>query len=85
MDAVDTLVVDPRPPTSFPFGSPDERPLHVGRYRVMYRIHEDTISVWWVGRVGDAHRADRLSTRQRSARTGTATSRDGQTPGWATG
>jgi mRNA interferase RelE/StbE len=52
MDGVDALAVDPRPPTSFPFGSPDERRLHVGRYRVMYRIHEDMISVWWVGRIG---------------------------------
>jgi mRNA interferase RelE/StbE len=49
LDAVGRLADEPRPGTSFPYGSPEHRPeyrrLRVGRYRVMYEITEDTISV----------------------------------------
>ena len=31
----------PRPPESFPYGSPDLRRLRTGRYRVFYTIDEE--------------------------------------------
>jgi len=37
-DAVSQLAAEPRPPESFPYGSPDLRRLRVGRYRVFYTI-----------------------------------------------
>jgi mRNA interferase RelE/StbE len=50
---VDRLAGKPRPETSFPYGSPDRRRLHAGRYRVMYLIDEQTqtIRVGHLGRV----------------------------------
>jgi mRNA interferase RelE/StbE len=36
-DAVGQLAGEPRPPESFPYGSPD---LRAGRYRVFYTIDE---------------------------------------------
>lgn len=51
MDAVDLLSEDPRPVASTPWGSPDLRRLHVGRYRVIYRIVGDVVSVWHIGRL----------------------------------
>ncbi|MFF4652537.1 type II toxin-antitoxin system RelE/ParE family toxin [Streptomyces sp. NPDC001380] len=45
MDAVDLLADDPRPAGSTPYGSPDLRRIHVGRYRVMYEITEETVTV----------------------------------------
>jgi mRNA interferase RelE/StbE len=50
LDAVDLLAVDPRPNGSFPYGSPDLRRLRVGRYRVLYEISTDTVSVGHVAR-----------------------------------
>lgn len=35
LDAIDHLIDDPRPATSFPYGSADLRRLRVGRYRVL--------------------------------------------------
>ena len=32
---------EPRPPESFPYGSPDLRRLRAGRYRVFYTIDEE--------------------------------------------
>ncbi|MFI1286488.1 type II toxin-antitoxin system RelE/ParE family toxin [Streptomyces sp. NPDC020858] len=54
MDAVDLLADQPRPEGSTPYGSPDLRRMHVGRYRVMYEITEATITivVIHVGRLG---------------------------------
>ncbi|MFE9500235.1 type II toxin-antitoxin system RelE/ParE family toxin [Streptomyces collinus] len=54
MDAVDVLADQPRPPGSTPYGSPDLRRMHVGRYRVMYEITEETVTivVIHVGRLG---------------------------------
>ena len=48
---IDQLAVDPRPETSFPYGSPDRRRLHAGRYRVMYLIDEkaQTIRIGHLG------------------------------------
>jgi mRNA interferase RelE/StbE len=37
-DAVSQLADEPRPPESFPYGSPDLRRLRAGRYRVFYTI-----------------------------------------------
>ncbi|MEU8779791.1 type II toxin-antitoxin system RelE/ParE family toxin [Streptomyces sp. NPDC048606] len=54
MDAVDLLADQPRPEGSTPYGSPDLRRMHVGRYRVLYEITEAavTIVVVHVGRLG---------------------------------
>jgi mRNA interferase RelE/StbE len=40
-DAVSPLADEPRPPDSFPYGSPDLRRLRAGRYRVFYTIDEE--------------------------------------------
>ncbi|MER7983630.1 type II toxin-antitoxin system RelE/ParE family toxin [Streptomyces sp. NPDC095817] len=45
MDAVDLLADQPRPEGSTAYGSPDLRRVHVGRYRIMYEITEDTITI----------------------------------------
>lgn len=45
MDAVDLLAVDPRPAGSAEYGSPDLRRMHAGRYRVMYEITDNTVTV----------------------------------------
>lgn len=50
LQAIDDLVTEPRPADSFPFGSPDLRRLRVDRYRVLYRIQEDVISVGHISR-----------------------------------
>lgn len=50
LDAVDQLADDPRPGDSFPFGSPDRRRLRVGRYRVLYDITDDVISINHIAR-----------------------------------
>jgi mRNA interferase RelE/StbE len=40
-DTVSQLAEEPRPPESFPYGSPDLRRLRTGRYRVFYAIDEE--------------------------------------------
>jgi mRNA interferase RelE/StbE len=40
-DTVGQLADEPRPPESFPYGSPDLRRLRAGRYRVFYTIDEE--------------------------------------------
>ncbi len=40
-ESVSRLADEPRPPESFPYGSPDLRRLRAGRYRVFYAIDED--------------------------------------------
>lgn len=40
-EIVSRLADEPRPPESFPYGSPDLRRLRAGRYRVFYTIDED--------------------------------------------
>jgi hypothetical protein len=39
-----------RPALSFPYGSPDLRQLRAGRYRVMYKIKDDSILVGNIAR-----------------------------------
>ena len=39
-ETVSRLAGEPRPPESFPYGSPDLRRLRAGRYRVFYTIGE---------------------------------------------
>lgn len=39
-ESVSRLADEPRPPGSFPYGSPDLRRLRAGRYRVFYTIDE---------------------------------------------
>jgi len=50
LDAIDRLTGDPRPAESFPYGSPDLRRLRVGRYRVMYEIKGDVVSIGHIAR-----------------------------------
>jgi mRNA interferase RelE/StbE len=50
LDAVDRLADEPRPAESFPYGSPDLRRLRVGRYRVMYQINGDVVSIGHIAR-----------------------------------
>jgi mRNA interferase RelE/StbE len=50
LNAVDRLVDDPRPAGSFPYGSPDLRRLRVGRYRVLYEIKGDVVSIGHIAR-----------------------------------
>jgi mRNA interferase RelE/StbE len=40
-ETVGQLADEPRPPESFPYGSPDLRRLRAGRYRVFYAIDEE--------------------------------------------
>ena len=40
-ETVSQLADEPRPPESFPYGSPDLRRLRAGRYRVFYTIDEE--------------------------------------------
>jgi len=44
-DSVGRLAGEPRPPESFPYGSPDLRRLRAGRYRVFYTIDEERRAV----------------------------------------
>ncbi len=39
-EGIDRLADEPRPPESFPYGSPDLRRLRAERYRVFYTIDE---------------------------------------------
>lgn len=50
LDAVARLADEPCPAASFPYGSPDRRRLRIGRYRVMYDIAAEAVSVWHLGR-----------------------------------
>jgi mRNA interferase RelE/StbE len=50
LDAIDHLIDDPRPAASFPYGSPDLRRLRVGRYRVLYEIKRDVVSIGHIAR-----------------------------------
>ena len=50
LDAVARLADEPRSAGSFPYGSPDRRRLRIDRYRVMYEITAETVSVWHLGR-----------------------------------
>jgi len=50
LDAVARLADKARPAGSFSYGSPDRRRLRIGRYRVMYDITAETVSVWHLGR-----------------------------------
>ncbi|MET8699967.1 type II toxin-antitoxin system RelE/ParE family toxin [Kitasatospora sp. NPDC004723] len=45
MDAVDLLASNPRPAGSTAYGSPDLRRIHIGLYRVMYEITEQTVTI----------------------------------------
>ena len=50
-EAIDGLAGDPWPPAAVPWGPAHGR-LHVSRYRVIYEIGTDVISVRRIGRVG---------------------------------
>jgi mRNA interferase RelE/StbE len=44
-DRVSRLADEPRPPESFPYGSPDLRRLRAGWYRVFYTVDDDRQTV----------------------------------------
>jgi mRNA interferase RelE/StbE len=48
--AVDRLAEHPYPDASLPFGSSGLRRLRVGRYRVLYTVTDELISVGHIGR-----------------------------------
>jgi mRNA interferase RelE/StbE len=50
LDAVDRLAEDPRPAGSFPYGSSDLRRLRAGRYRVLYEVTGDVVSIGQIAR-----------------------------------
>lgn len=52
MAACGYLAADPRPPGSAEYGSPDDRRIHVGRYRVFYEIDDaaEQITITHLGR-----------------------------------
>jgi len=54
LNSVDLLANEPRPAGTTEYGSPDIRRLHVGRYRVLYDISDDTVTlvVIHAGRLG---------------------------------
>jgi hypothetical protein len=55
MDAIDVLADDPYPPGSFPWG--EMMRLRVGRYRVMYVVEGDLITVERVDRAAPVARS----------------------------
>ncbi|WP_347232786.1 type II toxin-antitoxin system RelE/ParE family toxin [Streptomyces sp. CT34] len=56
--SIDLLAEHSRPEGSIPYGSPDLRRIHSGRYRALYRINDSivTIIVVHVGRTSRAPR-----------------------------
>ena len=48
--AVDGLADDPYPAEAFPFGSTGLHPLRVGRYRVLYIVTDEFVSVVHIAR-----------------------------------
>jgi len=50
-EAVDRLPNDPAPAQSFSFGTAGLRRLHLGRYRILYRVTDDEIQVGHIGRL----------------------------------
>ncbi|MFD3513911.1 type II toxin-antitoxin system RelE/ParE family toxin [Streptomyces sp. NPDC058657] len=54
VDTVDLLAQQPSPAGTAEYGSPDLRRMHVGRYRVLYEIVDETVTivVIHVGRTG---------------------------------
>jgi mRNA-degrading endonuclease RelE of RelBE toxin-antitoxin system len=51
MAAVNALARDPEPSTSVHWGDSLFHRLHVGEYRVLYEVDDDTVRVWSLGRV----------------------------------
>lgn len=50
LSAVDALTTEPYPASAFPFGSTGLHRLRVGRYRVLYTVTDDLISVGHIAR-----------------------------------
>ncbi|MFD7161719.1 type II toxin-antitoxin system RelE/ParE family toxin [Kribbella sp. NPDC059898] len=48
--AVNALARDPEPPDSVSLGAGLVRRLHIGDYRVLYEVTDDTVRVWSLGR-----------------------------------
>lgn len=51
LKTVDHLADDPKPADSLEYGSPGLRRLRAGRYRILYEIDDDAITVIHVGRL----------------------------------
>jgi mRNA interferase RelE/StbE len=49
--AVNALARDPEPPGSVHLSGSTFHRLHIGDYRVLYEVTDDTVRVWSVGRV----------------------------------
>lgn len=51
-EMLDAVAAQRRAPPcrAFSYGSPDRRRLRIGRYRVMYDITAEAVSVWHLGR-----------------------------------
>lgn len=52
MDGVDALGADPCGGASVPLGVPSLRRTRIGRYRVLYELAGDELTVVHVGRIG---------------------------------
>jgi mRNA interferase RelE/StbE len=52
LSAIDRLAQNPHPAEAFPFGSTGLLRLRVGRYRVLYTVTDDLISVVHIARRG---------------------------------
>ena len=50
MGAVNALARDPEPPGSVHRGDSTLYRLHVGEYRLLYEVDDDTVGVWSLGR-----------------------------------
>ncbi len=53
--AVDALTEDPYPEDAFPFGSTGLYRLRVGRYRVLYTVTDELISIGHIARAPANH------------------------------
>jgi mRNA interferase RelE/StbE len=53
--AIDALTQDPYPDGAFPFGANSLHRLRVGRYRVLYTVTDDLISVGHIARAPADH------------------------------
>jgi mRNA interferase RelE/StbE len=49
--AVNALARDPAPPGSFHLSGSSFHRLHIGDYRVLYEVTDDTVRVWSLGKV----------------------------------
>jgi mRNA-degrading endonuclease RelE of RelBE toxin-antitoxin system len=51
MVAVNALARDPEPADSYHWGGSSVYRLHVGNYRILYEVDDETVRVWSLGRL----------------------------------